>query len=209
MKLRIGLIGIGHAWENRHRPALRALSDRFEVRAVCEPVAHRAAIVARDFGAVAVDGFSALAQREDIDAILILSGQWFRALPILAACDAGKAVYCAAPLDFPPEVALAIQQRLERSGVAFVAELPQRHAAATLRLKELIATRLGSPRLVFCHQRIPAEAPGLGRRTSHRSCRCTKWSSWSTGAAMSSAASRPRFLGCRTWGPMGKISITR
>ncbi len=160
MKLRIGLIGIGHAWENRHRPALRALSDRFEVRAVCEPVAHRAAIVARDFGAVAVDGFSALAQREDIDAILILSGQWFGALPILAACDAGKAVYCAAPLDFPPEVAQAIQQRLERSGVAFVAELPQRHAAATLRLKELIATRLGSPRLVFCHQRIPAEAPG-------------------------------------------------
>ena len=160
MKLRIGLIGIGHAWENRHRPALRALSDRFEVRAVCEPVAHRAAIVARDFGAVAVDGFSALAQREDIDAILILSGQWFGALPILAACDAGKAVYCAAPLDFPPEVARAIQQRLEDSGVAFVAELPQRHAAATLRLKELIATRLGSPRLVFCHQRIPAEAPG-------------------------------------------------
>ena len=81
-------------------------------------------------------------------------------LPILAACDAGKAVYCAAPLDFPTEVALAIQQRLEHSGVAFVAEFPQRHAAATLRLKELIATRLGSPRLVFCHQRIPAEATG-------------------------------------------------
>ncbi|HTU25431.1 MAG TPA: Gfo/Idh/MocA family oxidoreductase [Pirellulales bacterium] len=160
MKLRIGLIGIGHAWENRHRPALRALSDRFEVRAVCEPVAHRAQIVARDFGAVAVDGFSAVAQREDVDAILILSGQWFGALPILAACDAGKAVYCAAPLDFPPDVAQSIQQRLQHSGVAFVAELPQRHAAATLRLKELIATRLGSPRLVFCHQRIPAETPG-------------------------------------------------
>ena len=61
---------------------------------------------------------------------------------------------------FRPKWPMAIQQRLERSGVAFVAELPQRHAAATLRLKELIATRLGSPRLVFCHQRIPAEAPG-------------------------------------------------
>ena len=105
MKLRIGLVGIGHAWENRHRPALRALSDRFEVRAVCEPVAHRAAIVARDFGATAVDGYSALTQREDIDAILVLSGQWFGALPILAACEAGKSVYCAAPLDFAPEQA--------------------------------------------------------------------------------------------------------
>jgi predicted dehydrogenase len=160
MKLRVGLVGIGHAWENRHRPALRALSDRFEVRAVCEPVAHRAAIVARDFGATAVDGYSALTQREDIDAVLVLSSQWFGALPILAACEAGKSIYCAAPLDFEPHLAQSIQERLERSGVAFVAELPQRHAAATLRLKELIATRLGNPRLIFCHQRIPAETPG-------------------------------------------------
>ena len=38
MKLRIGLIGVGTHWETRHLPALRALSDRFEVRAVCDPV---------------------------------------------------------------------------------------------------------------------------------------------------------------------------
>src|SRR5271155_1362745 len=100
MKLRVGVVGIGNAWEVRHRPALRALSDRFEVRAICEPVAHRAQLVAREFGAVAVDGFRALAEREDVDAILLLSGQWFGALPILAACEQGKAVYCAAPLDF-------------------------------------------------------------------------------------------------------------
>ena len=42
MRLRVGLIGLGRAWENRHRPALCALADRFEVRAVCEQVALRA-----------------------------------------------------------------------------------------------------------------------------------------------------------------------
>jgi predicted dehydrogenase len=158
MKLRVGLVGVGNAWEVRHRPALRALSDRYEVRAVCEPVAHRAEMAARDFAADAVDGFRALAEREDIDAVLVLSGQWYGALPILAACDAGKAVYCAAALDFDASQARQIKQRVEASGVAFMAEFPRRQAPATLRLKELIATRLGHPRLLFCHQRVPTES---------------------------------------------------
>jgi predicted dehydrogenase len=158
MKLRLGLVGVGGAWENRHRPALRALSDRFEVRAICEPVARRAEIAARDFSCDTVDGFRALAAREDVDAVIVLSGQWFGALPILAACDAGKAVYCAAALDFDPDQAREIRNRIEKSGVAFMAEFPRRQAPATLRLKELIATRLGAPRLMFCHQRVPAEA---------------------------------------------------
>jgi len=168
MKLRVGLVGLGNAWEVRHRPALRALNDRFEVRAVCEPVAHRAEIAAREFGAAAVDGFRALSEREDIDAVLVLSGQWFGSLPILAACDSGKAIYCAAALDFDPAQAQSIKRRVEQSGVAFVAEFPRRQTAATLRLKELIATRLGAPRLLFCHQRVPNQTVN-GQKTAGRS----------------------------------------
>ena len=142
----------------RHRPALRALSDRFEVRAICEPVAQRGEFAARELSAAAVDGYHALCQREDVDAVLILSGQWFGALPILAACDAGKAIYCAAALDFDTAQAQQIKQRVEASGVAFMAEFARRQAPATLRLKELIATRLGAPRLLFCHQRTATDA---------------------------------------------------
>jgi predicted dehydrogenase len=157
MKLRVGLIGLGNAWEGRYRPALRALADRFEVRAVCEQVAQRAQQAAAEFGATAVDGFRALVAREDVDAILILAHQWYGALPILSACEAGKAVYCAARLDLEADQARLIKQRIEQSGIAFMAEFPRRHAPATLRLKELIATRLGEPQLLFCHQRLPAE----------------------------------------------------
>lgn len=166
MKLRVGLVGLGSAWEVRHRAALRALSDRFEVRAVCEPVAHRADIAARDFGAAAVDGFQALAEREDVDAILVLSGQWYGPLPILAACRHGKAVYCAAALDFESSQADLVKRRVQEAGVAFMAEFPRRQAAATLRLKELIATRLGTPRLLFCHQRVPNERNNGSRGAS-------------------------------------------
>jgi len=153
MKLRVGLVGLGDAWQQRHAPALRALADRFEVRAVCEQVGHRAEQAAAEFSAAAVDGYRTLAGREDIDAVLILSPQWYGALPILAACEAGKAVYCAAGLDLTADDARLIRERVEQTGVAFVAEFPRRHAPATARLKELIATRLGPPRLLFCHQR--------------------------------------------------------
>lgn len=167
MRLRIGLVGLGGAWQTRHRAALLALSDRFEVRAVCAEVATRAEQVATEFGASVVDGFRALTARGDIDAVLVLTAEWYGPLPILSACESGKAVYCAAALDIDPQRAAEIKQRVEKSGVAFMAELPRRHAAATLRLKELIATSLGEPRLVFCHER---QRWGTENGSAHTRC---------------------------------------
>ena len=157
MKIRVGLVGLGDSWETRHRPALRALSERFQVSAVCCEVSRRAELVARDFNAIALDGFRAMVMRDDVDAILSLAPDWVGPLPILAACEAGKSVYCSAPLDIAPDQASEIRRRVEASGVAFMAELPRRHSPATLRLKELMATRLGKPRLLFCHERQPCE----------------------------------------------------
>ena len=155
MKLRVGIVGLGEHWETRHLPALRALADRFEVRGICEQVAHRARRAAEQVGAAAVDGFRALAARDDIDAILYLGEQWYGAMPILAACDHGKAVYSAVSLPVDAADAADLRRRVEEAGIAFMAEFPRRHAAATVRLKELIATRLGRPRMLFCHRRVP------------------------------------------------------
>lgn len=168
MKLRVGLVGLGTAWEQRHCPALRALADRFEVRAVCEQVPRRAEQAAGQFGADAVDGFRALVAREDVDAILMLAAQWYGPLPILAACETGKAVYCGAGLDLDLEQARLIRDRVERAGIAFMAEFPRRQSPATLRLKELTATRLGRPRLMFCHLRAPTcDHPGAASDGLH------------------------------------------
>ncbi len=168
MKLRVGIVGLGEHWENRHLPALRALADRFEVRGICEQVAHRARRAADQMGVAAVDGFRTLVARDDIDAILYLGEQWYGATPILAACDHGKAVYTAVSLPVEAREAAALRQRVEESGIAFMAELPRRSAPATVRLKELIATKLGQPRLLFCHRRLPhATGPTAGvRRTT-------------------------------------------
>jgi predicted dehydrogenase len=169
MRLRVGLIGLGDVWHTRHATALRALADRFEVRAVCDQVRHRAEQAAAEFHAEAVDGYHVLASREDIDAVLVLSPQWYGALPIFAACDAGKAVYCAAGLDLEPEEARRIKARVEEAGIAFVAEFPRRQTPATIRLRELIASKLGQPRLLFCHQRsvVDTLANHVGPRSTH------------------------------------------
>jgi hypothetical protein len=113
MKLRVGIVGLGDQWEGRHLPALRMLADRFEVRGVCEQVSHRAERAAKELASAAVDGFRALAARDDIDAILFLADQWFGATPILAACDHGKAVYSA--ISFPLDPAEAEVLRAGRA----------------------------------------------------------------------------------------------
>ena len=135
-----------------------ALQDRFEVKAVCCEVAARSRAVAKLFNAVSVDGFRAMIERPDIDAVLALAPDWVGPLPLIAASEAGKAVYCSTALDISPAQLDEIKRRIEKSGVAFMAEFPRRYAPATLRLKELIATRLGQPKLLFAHDRMPSES---------------------------------------------------
>ena len=194
MKLRVGIVGLGSQWENRHLPALRSLADRFEVRGICEQVAHLAKRAATQFDVAASDGFRALAARDDIDAILYLADQWYGATPILAACDHGKAVYSAISLPLAPDEARRLRQRVEESGIAFMAELPRRHAPATQRLKELIATRLGRPRLLFCHRRVPlsggAAAPPRDRTSEARDLmELVDWCRYVAGAEPTSVVS--------------------
>ena len=86
--------------------------------------------------------------------LLMLAAQWYGPLPLLAACDVGKAVYCAANLRLSVEQTKSIKKRVEKSGIAFMNEFAHRLLPATIRLKELIATKLGPANLIFCHHRL-------------------------------------------------------
>jgi len=79
-------------------------------------------------------------------------------MPLFAACDYGKGVFCGSELNLDFSTANSIRDRIHSSGIAFMTEFPRRFAPATLRLKELIATRLGRPRLLFCHRRLACES---------------------------------------------------
>jgi len=164
MKLRLGLLGLSHDWNTRHHPALRTLQDRFDLAGVYCAVSAFADSVAREFGTHRYDGFRELIRRDDVDAVMILENQWYGILPILAACEYGKAIYCGSEITFDPHQASQVRQEVDRSGVAFMAEFPRRFAPASLRLKELIATRLGAPQILFCHKRLTCEPNRLRDR---------------------------------------------
>ncbi len=154
MRLRLGLIGLSSDWQHRHFPALRMLQDRFEVRGVYSSVSAFSESVARDFDAQRYDGFREMLRSDNIDAIMMLEGDWYGVAPLVAACDYGKAIYCGSEVDFDPQRAAHLKQLVDGAGVAFMAEFPRRYAPASLRLKELIATRLGAPQILFCHRRL-------------------------------------------------------
>ncbi len=166
VKLRVGLIGQGGDWDGRYLPSLRLMQDRFEVRGVYHSVGALAEQAARQFDVARCDSFRSLIARDDIDAVLLLEADWYGTLPLRAACDFGKAVFCGSQIPLIPAQAAALKQRVDQAGIAFMGEFPRRYSPATLRLKELIATRLGPPKLLFCHRRLDSQPEVQGRGLS-------------------------------------------
>jgi predicted dehydrogenase len=154
VRLRVGVIGLGRLWEARHKPALLRLKDRFQVTAVYDQVMRRAEIEAGHLGCAAAEGLVALVERPDVDVIYVLSPQWFGLYPIELACAAGKPVYCGLPMASGLEELESLAAQVESSGIAFMPEFARRFYPATLRLRELLATTLGAPRLILGQNRL-------------------------------------------------------
>jgi predicted dehydrogenase len=98
--IRLGIIGTGLAVEQLHWPALKRMTDRFQVVAFCDVERSHAEHFA-SYSGTAMDGFTPdlreLLRRADVDAVLI-------SLPIplnlpvtRAALEAGKHVICEKP----------------------------------------------------------------------------------------------------------------
>jgi predicted dehydrogenase len=153
-RLRVGVIGLGRLWETRHKPSLARLEDRFRITAVYDTVYRRAELEAAQIGCAACEGLSALVERPDVDVIYLLSRQWFGLHPISLACAVGKPVYCALPLADDLDELESLAKLIEQSGIVFMPEFARRCYPATLRLKELLATELGLPRLILGHSRL-------------------------------------------------------
>jgi predicted dehydrogenase len=161
MRIRIGVVGLGEGWERRHKPALLRLSDKFEIRALYDEVAHRTAVQAAELECDAAGGFTALIERPDVDAVYFLGNSWSGAAPIQTACRLHKAIYHARQINGGCHAAQDAIDQIRRSNVRFMAEFPWRFYPATIRLMELLASGLGSPQLIFCDQAVMVpEKPG-------------------------------------------------
>jgi predicted dehydrogenase len=130
------------------------LRDRFQVTAVYDQVMRRAELEAASLGCAVAEGLIALIERPDVDVVYLLTPQWFGLYPIQLACAHGKPVYCALPLAGARRELEALSTLVESSGVPFMPEFARRFYPATLRLRELLATVLGPPRLILGQNRL-------------------------------------------------------
>jgi predicted dehydrogenase len=168
--LRVGIIGLGSRWAKHYKPALLNMSERFQIRVVCDHVQERALSEARQLACACAAGPTELLARDDVDALLLLGRQWYRLWPLELACKLGKPVYCSSSLEEDDVHADALQRQIQQAGISVMLGLSPRFAPATLRLKDLLASRLGAPRLLLCEtsQRQSMRQPKVNSRPPSR-----------------------------------------
>jgi predicted dehydrogenase len=111
-------------------------------------------VEANQLGCEPAESLTGLIQRDDLDVVYLLTPQWFGLHPIDLACEAGKPIYSALPPAGDPAGLEAVAARVRAAGIPFMPELARRFYPATLRLREILATTLGRPRLVLGHSRL-------------------------------------------------------
>lgn len=159
MRLRVGVIGLGRCWR-RYRPLLARLREYVEVRAVCDQIAHRAEIESRQFDCAAAAGPVELLERPDVEAVLLLDGQWYGLWPLEHACRINKPILCASSPVEDEAHAEALHRGIQASGLPVLMAMPPLLAPAVRQLRELQTHRLGQARLVRADWSAPPREPG-------------------------------------------------
>lgn len=148
--LRVGVLGLGKRWQKRYGPALEALADRFQIRAVCDPLRERADHEARRLGCAAVAGPTELLEIDGLDAMLLLDRPWYGLWPLQLASRRRLPVFCAPSLELEGRHADALVESVRRQGGCVMMERELPLAPATALLGQLQNGRLGQARLMVC-----------------------------------------------------------
>ncbi len=141
----LGIVGTGPLWDSHYREALRRLAQRVTIRGVYDAVPARAEQTAREWHAMVAPSLTSLFERPDLEGILILDSAWLGLFPLELACRFTKPTLVSGRW----EGDLARHEQLYLSardaGATVITAFPRRHTPASNRLRELIATKLGSP----------------------------------------------------------------
>ena len=138
----LGIVGGGPAWEARYRAAVLALT-RGRVAAVFAPQPGDAEALATETGGQLFHSLRRMIDHPGVKALLIIESGWSRDWAIELATAKQLPVFVASPVDDSlPRVADALAKQ-EAEGAVIVPGALLRATPATLRLRELVATKLG------------------------------------------------------------------
>ncbi len=138
----LGIVGGGPAWEARYRAAVLALT-RGRVAAVFSPQPCDGEVLAQETGGQLFHSLRRLISHPGVKALLILEPGWSREWAVELATAKQIPVFVASPVDEAlPQVADSLAEQ-EAEGAVIVPGALLRATPTTLRLRELVATKLG------------------------------------------------------------------
>src|SRR5438876_4507878 len=141
-RIRVGIIGANpdRGWAAQaHIPALKSLSDDFEITVLSTSRRESADAASKLFGVpVAFDNHKDLVNRADVDVVAITVKVPYHLELATVALDAGKAVYCEWPLGNGLDEAETLAALAKKKGVLAVAGLQARSAPPVAYVRDLI-----------------------------------------------------------------------
>jgi len=148
-KIRLGIIGLGLAWERLHAPALERLNDKFEIVAVCDTDSEKVQNTARFLGLPEESAFTDYEQmlkRSDIEAVEALvpiSGNYETAKAVIRS---GKHLIAEKPLASTIEAARELIKLRDKHKVTVMVAENVRYEEQNVIIKNLIANgQIGTP----------------------------------------------------------------
>src|SRR5881296_3016934 len=141
-RIRVGIIGANpdRGWAAQaHIPALKSLSDDFEITALSTSRRESADAAGKLFGVpLAFDNHQDLVNSSAVDVVAVTVKVPYHLELATAALEAGKAVYCEWPLGNGLREAETLAALAKKKGVLAVAGLQARSAPAVAYVRDLI-----------------------------------------------------------------------
>src|SRR5213082_2594729 len=141
-KIRVGIIGANpdRGWAAQaHIPALKSLSEDFEITALSTTRRESADAASKRFGVpVSFDSHQELVNSPAVDVVAVTVKVPYHLELATAALEAGKAVYCEWPLGNGLNEAETLAALAKKQGVLAVAGLQARSAPAVAYVRDLV-----------------------------------------------------------------------
>src|SRR5213082_3929854 len=141
-KIRVGIIGANpdRGWAAQaHIPALKSLSEDFEITALSTTRRESADAASKRFGVpLAFDNHQELVKNDAVDVVAVTVKVPYHLELATAALEAGKAVYCEWPLGNGLREAEALAALAKKKGVLAVAGLQARSAPSVAYVRDLV-----------------------------------------------------------------------
>lgn len=149
-KLKLGVIGLGYAWERLHYPAFQELGDKYEITAICDTNRVRAEYwgqrLGLDINRDVYTNYLTMIERRDLQVIDILVPIPQNHPVAEVVAGTGKAVILEKPLGATLEQAEATQNLPDRYGIKMMIAENFRYSEEFNLLRDLIRQRIvGTP----------------------------------------------------------------